>query len=461
MLNFYKHNSFTFSRDTMINILRIVAITLLLTIGFAALAAGYSFMQDPSGKAINISTDYLRPAAPFSNYLVPGIVLFTMNGVLSILIAVMAVKKTASYPLLIFLQGCIYVGWITTQLTMVTAYHPLHTIVGLTGLVLIIIGSVAVQAVYKRDIREQYSRVNSLAVKYAYTSLGKIQYLDYGTGQPVLLVHGVMGGCDHGLHISKTFFGQGYRIIAISRFGYLGSPIPANSSPSNQADLCAALLDSLGITEAIVAGFSAGGPSALQLALRHQNRCGALILISMAVPPYNKPGRVSRWLMEKFFGSDFMFWFFLKYTPSMALKLMGTPYSVQKRLTSFETIWHKDLMWRLLPANLRVKGVLNDVLITNPDLNNSYPVQKIMVNTIVFHSKDDPMPPFEIAKNIAANIPNARFVEIESGGHLLVGHHDKVQKTIRGLVEQPKLWTVQSRVMGSTPISAANWKSGL
>ena len=101
------------------------------------------------------------------------------------------------------------------------------------------------------------------------------------------------------------------------------------------------------------------------------------------------------------------------------------------------------------------------MLITNPDLNNSYPVQKIMVNTIVFHSKDDPMPPFEIAKNLAANIPNARFVEIESGGHLLVGHHDKVQKTIRGLVEQPKLWTAQSRVMGSTPISAANWKSGL
>ncbi|MBD0285845.1 MAG: alpha/beta hydrolase [Flavisolibacter sp.] len=321
---------------------------------------------------------------------------------------------------------------------MVTVVHPLHAIVASTGIVLIAIGYALITADYNTDISKQYQRINTLPKKYADTPLGKIEYMDYGEGQPVLLVHGVVGGCDHSLDISKTFFGEGYRIIAVSRFGYLGSPVPVNSSPSMQSDLYAALLDALSIKKVIIAGFSAGGPSTLQFALRHQNRCSSVILISMAVPPYKAPGRVPRWVMKNFFGSDFIFWLLIKYLPSIVLKLMGTPYAVQKKLTVSEAIWHEELMWKLLPVHARTSGIINDVCITNPDLNNGYPVEKIKLRTLVFHAKDDPMPPFNVAKQIAAKIPNARFVKITSGGHLLLGHHTEVQKTIRGFVDESR-----------------------
>lgn len=116
------------------------AIILLLIIGIGALAAGYSFMVEPSGEGVGISTNYLRQTAPFKNYLIPGMVLFTVNGVLSILVAVLALKRTRHYSLLILIQGCIYVGWIAIQLTMVTTFHPLHAIVASIGIVLIAIG---------------------------------------------------------------------------------------------------------------------------------------------------------------------------------------------------------------------------------------------------------------------------------------------------------------------------------
>jgi hypothetical protein len=124
------------------NALYTTAIVLLLIIGIGALAAGYSFMVGPSGDGVGISTDYLRETAPFKNYLIPGIVLFSVNGVLSTLVAGLALKRTRLYSLLILIQGCIYVGWIAIQLTMVKIFHPLHAIVASIGIVLMAIGSV-------------------------------------------------------------------------------------------------------------------------------------------------------------------------------------------------------------------------------------------------------------------------------------------------------------------------------
>jgi pimeloyl-ACP methyl ester carboxylesterase len=98
---------------------------------------------------------------------------------------------------------------------------------------------------------------------------GDIEYAVQGRSLPVLLVHGAGGGYDQGLLIGENYVGDGYRFIAPSRFGYVRSSIPENGSPAAQADAYAALLDSLGIERVAVVGFSGGGPSALQFALRH------------------------------------------------------------------------------------------------------------------------------------------------------------------------------------------------
>jgi hypothetical protein len=115
-------------------------IVLLFVVSLNALAAGYSFITDPSGKGLGITTDYLRDSAPFNNYLIPGIILFIVIGIISGVIAVIAAFKKLHYPLLILLQGCIIVGWIAIQLTMVTTFHPLHMIIGSIGLALICSG---------------------------------------------------------------------------------------------------------------------------------------------------------------------------------------------------------------------------------------------------------------------------------------------------------------------------------
>jgi hypothetical protein len=122
------------------NGLRFIAVVLLFIVSFNALTAGYSFIADPSGKGLGISTGYLKPSAPFDNYLIPGIVLFVVIGMVSSIIGVLAIARKGPYPVLILIQGGIFAGWIAIQLMMVTTFHPLHLIIGAIGIILMFCG---------------------------------------------------------------------------------------------------------------------------------------------------------------------------------------------------------------------------------------------------------------------------------------------------------------------------------
>ena len=43
------------------------------------------------------------------------------------------------------------------------------------------------------------------------------------------MVHGAGGGFDQGLELGD-FARAGFRVIAVSRFGYLGTPLPADAA---------------------------------------------------------------------------------------------------------------------------------------------------------------------------------------------------------------------------------------
>jgi len=86
------------------------------------------------------------------------------------------------------------------------------------------------------------------------TLCGPIEYQEAGTGTPLLMVHGSGGGYDQGMAFAGKLTQRGIRVIAMSRFGYLRTPMPADSSPAAQADAHVCLLDALGIAKAAVLG---------------------------------------------------------------------------------------------------------------------------------------------------------------------------------------------------------------
>jgi hypothetical protein len=121
--------------------LKTISIILLIIVGINAVAGGYSFITDPTGSSLGISTQILTQS-PFHDFLVPGIILFIANGVFSLLTAMASLAKLRFYSYAVILQGSILLGWIVIQLVMLRFFHVLHLIFGITGLLLIISGMV-------------------------------------------------------------------------------------------------------------------------------------------------------------------------------------------------------------------------------------------------------------------------------------------------------------------------------
>ena len=180
--------------------------------------------------------------------------------------------------------------------------------------IVLVVAALWIASRFNSDIKAASAKA-ALGSVLINTRCGPIEYQEAGTGTPLLMVHGSGGGHDQGMAFASKLTQRGIRVIAMSRFGYLRTLMPLDASPAAQADAHVCLLDALGVAKAAVLGGSAGGPLALQMAIRHPARVRALVLL---VPLAYKPGTtadsaqpLALWaesLLMQMISSDFLFW---------------------------------------------------------------------------------------------------------------------------------------------------------
>jgi hypothetical protein len=120
-------------------ILKLLSIVFLFIVGINAVAAGLSLMTEPDGSGLGMSVEILQKS-PFNDFFIPGVFLFTVNGLLSLYVGILATRNHFLFPHLILLQGTILLSWIVIQLLMIRLFHPLHFIIASTGGFLMISG---------------------------------------------------------------------------------------------------------------------------------------------------------------------------------------------------------------------------------------------------------------------------------------------------------------------------------
>lgn len=293
----------------------------------------------------------------------------------------------------------------------------------------------ATYALYRQDMRVITERMSAES-RVVQTRHGPVEFAAVGTGLPMLVAHGAGGGYDQGLSIARAFSGEGFRWIAPSRFGYLRTPLPIEASTVAQADAFAALLDELGVERVAILAMSGGVPPALQFAMRHPARTSALVLLSSA--PYTpltaaqQQLPIPSWLYEAIFSSDFPYWALTKVARSSLETIFDVKPAVLAKLTPAERGFVARTVDAFAPVTKRTDGLRNEGAAIDP--RTHYPLERITVPTLVIHARDDGINPFAFGEYTARHIAGAQFMALDSGGHLLLGHHTEVRERVRAFL---------------------------
>lgn len=138
----------------------------LFVLVMSAIPAGWSLINDPSGLGIGFSEEVLEQLehSPFSNFLVPGLFLFVILGLLPLLTlfglitkkGLSFIKKINLYPnyhwawSFSYYIGMVLILWINMQLLFGIAFYILHFVCTLLGVLIIFITHLPITKRYYR-----------------------------------------------------------------------------------------------------------------------------------------------------------------------------------------------------------------------------------------------------------------------------------------------------------------------
>ena len=105
---------------------------------------------------------------------------------------------------------------------------------------------------------------------------------------------------------------------------------------------------------------------------------------------------------------------------------------VQAKLTPEDRSWISDsFLPSLNPISSRQSGMLNDRI---NFVSIGYPVEKVSVPTLIVNAKDDTLVDPSHSAYAVEKIPGVRHIEFESGGHVLLGHHNDTSSAVTGFL---------------------------
>lgn len=281
----------------------------------------------------------------------------------------------------------------------------------------------------------------------AETAHGPIENDVAGDGAPVLVVHGSPGGCDQGRAMAGALPPEHFRTVAVSRPGYLRTDLKGREGLDAQADLLAALLDTLEIERAGVLCWSGGGPCSYRLAVRHPDRVRALVALAAVSEALRRPQEdLPTRLLFTTRPGDWLLRAMAAHTPK---QLIGSTLASEGELTKeqlrerTEEVFTDERKRRFvldLDATVRYGGD------RKAGLDNDYErfetidtleLERIGAPCLLVHgSVDTDVPPHHSEHAVAA-IEGAELVVLEGGTHLAFYTHpesDAVQARAASLL---------------------------
>lgn len=234
-------------------------------------------------------------------------------------------------------------------------------------------------------------------------------YLSEGTGEPLLLLNGVMMSTKSWAPFVSELSAS-FRLIRVDFFDQgQSAKLPGETYTQEiQVDLLAALLDHLEISKAFVVGISYGGEVALQFSIKHPSRVARMIL-------FNACAYTSPWLKEIGRG-----WIAAGDTRNgqayyqTTIPIIYSPLFYETKLD-----WMKRREQILVPV-FSDAGFLDQLkrLITSAE---SFDVRDrltdVKTKTLIVSAEMDYLTPIQDQESLFQNIHDSEWVKLPAAGH--------------------------------------------
>jgi pimeloyl-ACP methyl ester carboxylesterase len=245
--------------------------------------------------------------------------------------------------------------------------------------------------------------------RYAASGDVNIAYQTMGAGPvDIIMVPGLIS------HVEFTHEMAGYtaflrrlstfsRVVTFDKRGQgLSDRISGAPSLEQRMDDVRAVMDDVGSQRAVVVGFSEGCPMSVLFAATYPERVAQLVLfggfaLASALVPNDLEERIAGLVkLVKLWG-----------TGNMIKTVMASQAANQDAVGQFAKL-------ERLSAS---PGAIKEILLLNGKIDVRAILPTVQAPTLVLHRRTDAQVPVELGRDLAAQIPNARFIEYPDGDH--------------------------------------------
>jgi 3-oxoadipate enol-lactonase len=235
----------------------------------------------------------------------------------------------------------------------------------------------------------------------------ELYYERTGSGQPLLLVHGLLFSAESWRDQLDSLSDE-YECIAVDLRGQHRSEAPADAagySLWNQAEDIHGLIQQLGIAPVHYAGLSMGGMIGMRLALTHPEDISDMVLLDTSAEG-EEPEKVERYAAMRHVMRQGQLEAVL---PALPVVFFADAY-VNDQPAKVEA-WFESLR----QGDQEGFALASQLVDERDDI--SARLGEITVPTLVVHGTEDVPIPIERAEALAAGIPGARLELVEGAGH--------------------------------------------
>jgi len=116
------------------------AVAALTFLALSGVVGAVPLLIHPADEPWAMPQSLLRHS-PFHSYLIPGLILLLANGLLSLWVLWLTLRRRPGYGWWVAAQGCVLLGWLVVEVLMLRLVVWPHYLYGAVGLVLVVGGT--------------------------------------------------------------------------------------------------------------------------------------------------------------------------------------------------------------------------------------------------------------------------------------------------------------------------------